>query len=85
LKYELFIEKRAKKDLATLPQAHRDRIISAIRDLSEDARPMGSRKLIGRDAWRIRVGDYRIIYEVHDKSLVIIVVSIGHRRDIYRS
>ncbi|NLI32948.1 MAG: hypothetical protein GX422_09240 [Deltaproteobacteria bacterium] len=50
MKYELFIEKRAQKDLATLPQAHWDRIISAIRHLSDDARPVGFNKLNGRDA-----------------------------------
>ncbi|MGA2401072.1 MAG: type II toxin-antitoxin system RelE/ParE family toxin [Syntrophobacteraceae bacterium] len=57
----------------------------AVRSLADDPRPAGVRKLTGREAWRIRVGDYRIVYEIHDDALVLLVVAIGHRRDVYRS
>ncbi|MGC8490877.1 MAG: type II toxin-antitoxin system RelE family toxin [Syntrophobacteraceae bacterium] len=83
MKFELFIQRKAQKQLANISQPNRDRIIAAIRSLSDAPRPFGSRKLSGRDAWRIRVGDYRVIYEINDDALVVLVVSIGHRRDIY--
>ncbi len=83
MKYELFIQRKAQKQLANIPQPNRDRIITAVRSLADDPRPTGVRKLTGRDGWRIRVGDYRIIYEIHDDALVVLVISIGHRRDIY--
>jgi mRNA interferase RelE/StbE len=50
----------------------------------DDPRPSGTKKLTGRDAWRIHVGDYRVIYEIHAGRLLILVVDLGHRRDIYR-
>jgi mRNA interferase RelE/StbE len=83
LKYELLIKRRAQKQLAGIPQPNRDRIITAVHSLADDPRPSGVKKLSGRDAWRIRVGDYRIIYEIDDGVLVVLVVSIGHRRDVY--
>ena len=83
MKYELLIQRKAQKQLANIPQPNRDRIITVVRSLSDDPRPAGAKKLSGRDAWRIRVGDYRVIYEIHDDALVVLVVSIGHRRDIY--
>jgi len=82
--YELFIEKRAQRALAKIVQPYRDKIISAIRRLSEDPRPSGTKKLSGRDAWRIRIGAYRVLYEIHDAKLVVLVLEIGDRRDIYR-
>ena len=83
MKYELLIQRKAQKQLADIPQPNRDRIIAAVRSLSGDPRPVGAGKLSGREAWRIRVGDYRVIYEIHDDALVVFVVSVGHRRDIY--
>ncbi|MEW5948302.1 MAG: type II toxin-antitoxin system RelE/ParE family toxin [Thermodesulfobacteriota bacterium] len=58
--------------------------MAAIQGLSEDPRPSGVKKLTGRNAWRIRVGNYRVIYEIQDNSLVVLVVSVGHRKEIYR-
>jgi mRNA interferase RelE/StbE len=83
LKYKLFIEKAALKELSKISHKEQPRIISAIKNLSKDPKPPGVKKLTGRDAWRIRVGSYRIIYEIHDDNFVIIVVHIGHRKDIY--
>jgi mRNA interferase RelE/StbE len=84
LGYKIFIEKSAQKALAKITEKEQDRIIEAIRNLSENPRPIRVKKLSGREAWRIRVGNYRIIYEIQDDKLVIIVISIGHRREIYR-
>ena len=85
MSYDVFIERRAQRGLAKVVQPHRDRIISAIRKLAEEPRPPGVKKLSGRNAWRIRVGSYRVLYEVHDAKLIVLVVQVGNRRDIYRS
>lgn len=82
--YEILIEKRAQRALGKISQPHRDRIISAIRKLAEDPRAPGVKKLTGRDAWRIRIGSFRVIYEIHDAKLVVLIVDIGDRREIYR-
>ena len=82
--YAVFIERRAQRALGKIVEPHRDRIISAIQRLSEEPRPPGVTKLSGRDAWRIRVGSYRVLYEIHDAKLVVLVVEVGHRRDVYR-
>lgn len=83
--YRLRIERRAQKALAKISQPHQDRIVEAIRALANDPRPPGTKKLSGRNGWRLRVGAYRVIYEIQDEELVVLVVSIGHRREIYRS
>jgi mRNA interferase RelE/StbE len=59
------------------------RIGEAITDLGNNPRPPGSKKLVGVDAWRIRIGDWRVIYQIHDDRLIVLVVRVGHRRDIY--
>ena len=84
LRHELLIERRAQKQLARITQPDRDRIVAAVWELAEEPRPVGVRKLAGREAWRIRVGDYRIIYEINDQALMVLVIAIGHRRDVYR-
>ena len=85
MKYQLFIERRAQRQLAKIPERDRERIIITIGGLAEDPRPAGVKKLSGRDAWRIRIGDYRVIFEIHDEVLVVRVIIIRHRRDVYRS
>ncbi len=82
--YSLFIERRAQRALARIARPEQERIITAIRRLMDDPRPSEAKKLTGRDAWRIRVGDYRVIYEIHAGRLLILVVDLGHRREIYR-
>lgn len=82
--YAIVIEKSAQKSLSRISQPFQDRLIDAIWSLADNPRPNGVKKLIGRDAWRIRVADYRVIYEIHDETLVILVVVIGHRKDVYR-
>lgn len=56
----------------------------AIRNLAEEPRPAGSKKLTGRAGWRIRVGSFRVVYEIDDPNRVVTVLHIGHRRDVYR-
>jgi mRNA interferase RelE/StbE len=85
LNYQLFIERSAQKNLAKIQPNDRERIIVAIRNLADNPRPAGSKKLTGRNAWRIRIGDYRVIYEIEDNKLIILVVDVGHRKEIYRS
>ncbi|MGL5929541.1 MAG: type II toxin-antitoxin system RelE family toxin, partial [Dermatophilaceae bacterium] len=60
------------------------RIQGVISLLGEDPRPPASRPLRGRDGFRVRVGDYRVIYTIHDDVLLVVVVTLGHRRDVYR-
>lgn len=82
--YSVSILRSAQKSLAAVSPVVRDRIITAIRRLESNPRPSGVKKLTGREAWRIRVGDYRIIYEIADLDLTVLVVDVGHRREIYR-
>jgi mRNA interferase RelE/StbE len=70
--------------VASLEKPLRRRILAAIDALADDPQPPGCKKLVGQDGWRIRVGDYRILYELHDRVLLVIVVDIGHRGEIYR-
>ena len=82
--YAVEILRWAQRQLAKVDRQDRSRIISAVRALADNPRPHGSRKLSGRPAWRIRVGAYRIVYEIHDGRLLVLVVAIGHRKDVYR-
>ena len=78
--------RRVEKEIADLPHGVRDRVIRAIRRLAEDPRPRGARKMMGemRGAWRIRVGDYRVIYDVDDDERLVIILAVLHRREAYR-
>jgi len=79
------LKRSARKALVALQPATRSRLAERIDALAEDPRPSGARKLAGSDIlYRVRVGDYQIVYEIHDNRLVIIVIKIGHRRQIYR-
>lgn len=73
----------ALRQIKKLPRPARDRILDAIEDLAEDPRPHGSKKLADRQAWRIRIGDYRVIYDVDDGQLMVTVVRAAHRREVY--
>jgi len=84
MSYSVYILKRAQKELAALPVSVYERIRNTILGLEDNARPHGCRKLTGRDAWRIRVGSYHIIYEINDDLETITIMHIGHRRDVYR-
>ena len=81
--YTIILTKRAEKQLDKLPDNIAEPIIEAIGDLSKNPRPNGYKNLKSRDGYRIRIGDYRVIYEVFDDELVIDVIKLGHRKDIY--
>ena len=82
--YTIGIQQRARKALTRLPDTDYRRVLNAIYALADNPRPAGCSKLKGRDAWRIRVGVYRVIYEIDDGQHTVTIVDIGHRRDIYR-
>jgi mRNA interferase RelE/StbE len=81
--YQLVIDRYAQKQLGKISPPHFYRIVKAINDLATDPRPQGYKKLTGRPGYRIRIGDYRIIYNIEDKILTVFVIDIGHRMDIY--
>lgn len=82
--YNLAISKTAQKQLDKLTDNIADLLIEAIQNLAYDPRPQGCKKLKGRDGYRIRKGDYRIIYDIYDNTLTIEIVALGHRKDIYK-
>jgi mRNA interferase RelE/StbE len=82
--YSVGVQRRAQKQIARLSATTQDRIENALQALADDPRPRNSRKLRGRESLRLRVGDYRVIYEVDDDRQVVTVFQVGHRRDIYR-
>lgn len=84
MKYSVFILRCAQKELSRLPTEAYERIKREIITLGENPRPSGCKKLTAREGWRIQVGDYRVIYEIDDKAGNVIVLHVGHRRDIYR-
>ena len=84
MNYSVLILRRAQKELARLPLGIYERTKEAIRNLGDDPKPPGCRKLAGREGWRIRVGDYRIIYEIDAAQHSVTVLHVGHRRDVYR-
>jgi mRNA interferase RelE/StbE len=84
MNYRLFIRRSAQRGLASIPKDDRQSVIDAIHALAIDPRPRGCKKLADRDAWRIRVGSYRVIYEIDDAQTTVTVTNAGHRRDIYR-
>lgn len=83
--YRIDVAPAAVRQLRKLDPPARRRVQAAVELLGDDPRPPGARKLVGGDgAWRVRTGDYRIVYEIHDQVLLVLVVAVGHRRDIYR-
>jgi mRNA interferase RelE/StbE len=83
--YSITISPHAKSDIDSLDKPIKRRVGAAIETLADNPHPTGSKKLQGKDdTWRIRVGDYRILYDIKNKELVILVVKVGHRREVYR-
>ena len=84
--YRLLIKASAAKELRAIPNKRdRQRIVKRILGLETDPRPPGSQKLSGRERYRIRQGQYRIVYGIEKDELVVYVVKIGHRKDVYRT
>lgn len=82
--YELIFRKSVAKDLRGIPKRDLQRILKRIDALASDPRPAGAEKLSGSGLHRVRQGQYRILYEIHDEHLVVTVIAAGHRREIYR-
>jgi mRNA interferase RelE/StbE len=83
--YRIELAPSAARELERLPRNIQRRVAQKIDDLANNPRPSGSTKLQGRaNRWRIRVGDYRIIYDIEDTIVRVLVLKIGHRRDVYR-
>ena len=81
--YHVLLSKKAVKELDKLSDHTAEPILEAIGNLANEPRPSGCKKLKGRDGYRIRVGNYRVIYEIVDKELIVDVIAVGHRKDIY--
>jgi mRNA interferase RelE/StbE len=84
MKYRVILSRSARKQLERFSNEISNRIFNKLSELEINPRPSGCKKLQNRDAWRIRIGDYRVIYEIYDKVLQVIVVTVGHRREVYR-
>ena len=84
-KYEIVLRKSVRKDLDRVPKRDDQRILADIADLANDPRPPHSRKLSGSEKYRLRCGVYRVLYEIQDAVLIVCIVKVGHRREVYRS
>ncbi len=83
--HEVLLEASAERDLEHLPADVFDRVIARIRNFGREPRPAGCRKLAGsKNDWRVRVGDYRILYEIDDRALEVRIMRVRHRREVYR-
>ncbi len=82
--FELRVRPSVAKDLKAIPRQSVLRILDKIESLREDPRPVGSEKLSGMERYRIRQGSYRIIYSIFDDEIVVEIVKVGHRKDVYR-
>ena len=82
--FEILFRQSVAKDFRQIPKKDVARILKRIEGLKTDPRPPGAEKLSGREKYRIRQGDYRILYEIQNEQLIVVVVKVGHRRDVYR-
>ena len=82
--YKIVVKKSVAKDLKNIPKTDVQRILSAIKQLADNPRPPLSKKLSGQERFRIRQGNYRILYTIEDTQLIVCVVKAGNRRDVYR-
>lgn len=85
IKYRLIITPVARKQLLKLPKNIASSLNETILKLTEDPRPFGCRKMVNRDAYGVRHGNYRIVYQVDDHEVTVLVLGVGHRKDIYRN
>lgn len=82
--YKVLIKKSAEKELRAVPKINLTRIVGKVQSLSIEPRPHGCEKLSGEEKYRVRQGDWRIVYSINDNTKIIEIVKIGHRREIYR-
>jgi mRNA interferase RelE/StbE len=83
-RYKIIFRKSVAQDMRRIPTRDLRRILAAIDALSDDPRPVGVEKLSGKEKYRIRQGNYRILFEIEDEEVIVVVVKVGHRRDVYR-
>ena len=82
--YIVRISSAAQRQIRKLPRDAQERVTAVLVLLADEPRPPASKKLTGREAWRVRTGNWRVIYEIHDDELVVMVVAAGNRRDVYK-
>ena len=85
MSYTVVVERAARQALRRIPKSMAERLYNAMMALGDDPRPHGAIKMSGRDSWRIRVGQYRVIYEINDGTLIVTVLAAGPRGGVYRS
>ena len=83
-RYRVVVRRFVAKDLKSIPRKDVRRILAAVKALADDPRPAGAKKLSGQERYRLRRGNYRILYEIEDDKLIVCVVKVRHRRDAYR-
>jgi len=83
-KYRIEVKKSAEKELRKIPKKELIKLISQIGSLADSPHPPGSKKLTNQEKYRIRIGNYRVLYNVEDEILTIFVIKVGHRKEIYR-
>ena len=83
-KYKIQVKKSAEKELGKIPKIELLKILDKIKSLADDPHPAGSIKLTNQEKYRIRVGNYRILYKVEENILTVFIVKVGHRKNIYR-
>ena len=83
-RYSILVKRSAQKELEALPKSYLVPITKIISSLADNPRPSGSEKLSGAEKFRIRKGPYRIVYSIQDQELIVWVVKIAHRKDVYR-
>jgi mRNA interferase RelE/StbE len=84
MSYKILFTRQSEKDLSNLPKSDFRKVEVAIAKLADNPRPPKSKKLTARDSWRIRIGNYRVIYLIEDDNLIVIVIEIGHRKEVYK-
>jgi mRNA interferase RelE/StbE len=82
--YSVFIKRSAAKELEALPARIRRQVVQRIQALAAEPRPSGCEKLTGEELYRIRQGPYRVVYSITDTDLIVLVIRVAHRRDVYR-
>jgi len=82
--YQVILKRSAEKELDALQENLRERILRRLLTLEENPRPSGIKKLQGQESFRLRVGDYRVLYTIDDKSKQVFILGVGHRREVYR-
>jgi mRNA interferase RelE/StbE len=83
-KHQVFVQPSAQKEIEKLPKPAQTKVLKALVALADNPRPANCKKLVGTDSWRVRVGEYRIVYWIEDNMLRVEVVRVAHRKDVYR-